>query len=416
MATLRKSLLELLFSGSYLRRWNDKLRPVELYEIDKQAHKHLVAWMLTVLNSRDFSASNRQKMQQIVVEQGIFDYLFRLIVTDIKPPILYKIKENPKDFKELSDWVLGQLQPVVEPFDAGFWGRLVAYHQRTTRNTPEDRILEAAHLYASHWEYTTIKPFNLLDEEDIEQSFITRLAELSSGPHAVLGVAQLQDPKTPLGRFAAFCGQLRFQIRWSGTPRVPETSVLGHMFLVACFAYLFSISLGACTARQVNNFFAGLIHDLPELLTRDIISPVKHATGALPQLVRSYEDQELESRIFGPLRPDTPDLVDWLRYYLGQDEGISSEFAETIRENGVTRKLASFDELQAHANRDDLDPKDGALIKACDHLAAFIEAHASVRNGISASQLHESLSRIRAQYRDQRFGSLSFRTLLADFD
>ena len=46
-----------MFSGSYMRRWNDKLRPVELYEIDKQAHKMIVAWMLTLLNSGGYSAS-----------------------------------------------------------------------------------------------------------------------------------------------------------------------------------------------------------------------------------------------------------------------------------------------------------------------------------------------------------------------
>ena len=48
MSAIRKSLLQLMFSGSCMRRWNDKLRPVELYEIDKQAHKMIVAWMLTL--------------------------------------------------------------------------------------------------------------------------------------------------------------------------------------------------------------------------------------------------------------------------------------------------------------------------------------------------------------------------------
>lgn len=43
MPAIRKSLLQLIFSGAYLLRWNDKLRPVELLEIDKQAHKMLLA-------------------------------------------------------------------------------------------------------------------------------------------------------------------------------------------------------------------------------------------------------------------------------------------------------------------------------------------------------------------------------------
>ena len=71
MSAIRKSLLQLMFSGSYMRRWNDKLRPVELYEIDKQAHKMIVAWMLTLLNSGGYSASDQLKLQQEVIERGL---------------------------------------------------------------------------------------------------------------------------------------------------------------------------------------------------------------------------------------------------------------------------------------------------------------------------------------------------------
>ena len=88
MSAIRKSLLQLMFSGSYMRRWNDKLRPVELYEIDKQAHKMIVAWMLTLLNSGGYSAPDQRKLQQEVIERGLFDYLYRLVTTDIKPSIL----------------------------------------------------------------------------------------------------------------------------------------------------------------------------------------------------------------------------------------------------------------------------------------------------------------------------------------
>ena len=98
MSAIRKSLLQLMFSGSYMRRWNDKLRPVELYEIDKQAHKMIVAWMLTLLNSGGYSASDQLKLQQEVIERGLFDYLYRLVTTDIKPPVFSRrvlCKSNP---------------------------------------------------------------------------------------------------------------------------------------------------------------------------------------------------------------------------------------------------------------------------------------------------------------------------------
>lgn len=424
MSAIRKSLLQLMFSGSYMRRWNDKLRPVELYEIDKQAHKMIVAWMLTLLNSGGYSAPDQRKLQQEVIERGLFDYLYRLVTTDIKPPVFYRICENEKDYKELTEWVLKELRPVLGAPDEGFWERLSAYHRNRDRTSLPDRILTAAHLYASGWEYNIIKPFNTFDEENqsIAESFTERLnalTDLYGVNELIQGHAFFSDSPTALGRFAKLCGQLRFQIRWADTPRVPETSVLGHMFLVAGYAYFFSLSLGACPARRINNFFAGLFHDLPELLTRDIITPVKRSVNQLPSLLRAYELQELERRVFGPLSAGGHDpLAERLRYYLGLvGEGVTSEFDETIRDSsGQVRRLGSFDALHADGNEDCLDPKDGALLKVCDNLAAFIEAHTSVRTGISSPNLHEAIARIRGDFRHRSLGPLSLGTIIADFD
>ena len=424
MSAIRKSLLQLMFSGSYMRRWNDKLRPVELYEIDKQAHKMIVAWMLTLLNSGGYSAPDQRKLQQEVIERGLFDYLYRLVTTDIKPPVFYRICENEKDYKELTEWVLKELRPVLGAPDEGFWERLSAYHRNRDRTSLPDRILTAAHLYASGWEYNIIKPFNTFDEENqsIAESFTERLnalTDLCGVNELIQGHAFFSDSPTALGRFAKLCGQLRFQIRWADTPRVPETSVLGHMFLVAGYAYFFSLSLGACPARRINNFFAGLFHDLPELLTRDIITPVKRSVNQLPSLLRAYELQELERSVFGPLSAGGHDpLAERLRYYLGLvGEGVTSEFDETIRDSsGQVRRLGSFDALHADGNEDCLDPKDGALLKVCDNLAAFIEAHSSVRTGISSPNLHEAIARIRGDFRHRSLGPLSLGTIIADFD
>jgi putative hydrolase of HD superfamily len=78
-----------------------------------------------------------------------------------------------------------------------------------------------------------------------------------------------------LRNFIDLCGQLRFQLRWSYLHRIPKTSVLGHMLIVAVLSYLFSLEIGACRKRCYNNYFTGLFHDLPEVLTRDIVHPVK---------------------------------------------------------------------------------------------------------------------------------------------
>ena len=87
VASIRKGLLQLVFSGSFMKRWNDKMRPMELVEVDKQAHKMIVAWLLFELNSQDLSPEDKAALGEDIVRGGIFDYLYRLVITDIKPPI-----------------------------------------------------------------------------------------------------------------------------------------------------------------------------------------------------------------------------------------------------------------------------------------------------------------------------------------
>ncbi len=418
MTNIRKSLLQFIFSGSSMRRWNDKLRPVELYEIDKQAHKMITAFLLYRLQCRNLSKEESLKLGEELIEGCLFDYFYRLVTTDIKPPVFYRIRENKEHFEQLTDWVLSELEPIVRPAGEVFWNKLVAYHHNAYQQEEESlaqRILNAAHLFASKWEFNLIRPLNYFDEElrDIDSSFTEQLQAMKD----IEGVDQLlASAGNPLVRIANLCGQLRFQIRWSQTSRIPETSVLGHMFVVAAYSYFTSLDLGLCKARCVNNFFTGLFHDLPELLTRDIINPVKKSVDYLSHIIHQYENDELERRILVPLRSaGYEDIVSRLSYYLGIEQ--DSEFGETIYdEHENIHIVSSFDELHTKYNRDACDGKDGSLVKACDTLAAFLEVYSSIHHGVASPYLYEAMARIRNQCKTINFGDFNLRTLVADFD
>ncbi|MBG0775060.1 MAG: HD domain-containing protein [Desulfovibrionaceae bacterium] len=413
MPSIRKSLLQFVFSGAFMKRWNDKLRPMELLEIDKQAHKMVVAWALFMCNSRGLSGEERLRLGGEIAEGGLFDYFYRLVITDIKPPIFYQIKANPEHYRKLTRWVLERMEPRVQTLGPEFWERLRAYFA-ADENTLSRRILSAAHTFASGWEFNLIKGINPRDDEfqEIDESFNKSLAE-----HAdLVGVDELMAGwESPLGRFGHLTGQLRFQKRWSQTPRIPETSVLGHMFTVACYAYFFSLTVGACRARCQNNFYAGLFHDLPELLTRDIISPVKRSVDYLADLVNEYERKELTRRVFEPLQAGGHgDICERLAFFLGL--GTGSEFHDTALVDGRPVRT-DFAGLQAGYNEDRFDPKDGELLKICDIMAAFIEAYTALRNGISSDQLQAAIWRMRSKYGRVSLGdAVHVGALLADFD
>lgn len=423
MPNIRKSLLQFIFLGAYMKRWNDKLRPTELFEIDKQGHKMLVAWLLCQENSKHYTLDERIALEHTVVEHALFDYFYRLVITDIKPPVFYRIKENSEHYARLSEWVIQEIEPILSPLDAQFWQRFCAWARQKPQQYAEkslaDKILEAAHIFASAWEFHIINQLDSYDEElpKIAASFEERLKSFSD----IEGMEKIREvhASDALGRFAALCGNLRFQKRWSQTPRIPETSVLGHMFVVACYGYFFSLAIGACKARCTNNFFIGLFHDLPELLTRDIISPVKKSSDNLDTLIKQYENEVLEQRIFMPLNNDGyHNITERLSYFLGIDLG--SEFAEAVLlENADgTRyiKGVCYEELQANYNTDFFDPRDGKLIKYGDSLAAFIEAYAAVHNGINSEALQAAIWRLREQHKHATLPPLHIGALFADFD
>jgi putative hydrolase of HD superfamily len=446
---IRKSLLQFVFSGSYMKRWNDKLRYGELIEIDKQAHKMIVAWMLCRLSGENMSPEERLDLEERVVEGGIFDYLFRLVITDIKPPILYRIKENPEHYQQLADWAIAEAEPQVRPLNAGFWERFIAYVRCPDAPGTATRILQTAHQYASAWEFSLLRPLNeAFDDElpEIESRFRSQLAlnadlpgvrelivglerGLQQGPVYFPAAQQLYLPMkevrdlaaassgllSPLARFANLCGQLRFQKRWSQTPRIPETSVMGHMFIVACFAYFLSLNIGACRARRVNNFFSGLFHDLPELLTRDIISPVKKSFAELGQLIRQYEEIELRRRVLNPLnQAGYQAITTRLGYYLGLE--TDSEFDDTIVDAEGKARQVDFQRLQREYNTDADDPKDGEALKICDILAAYIEAYTAMRNGIASDHIQQAFWRMREQNARRMLGDFHVGSLFTDFD
>ena len=46
MSALNPHILSLFFESANMHRWNDHIRPLDLTELDKQAHKAAIAWLL----------------------------------------------------------------------------------------------------------------------------------------------------------------------------------------------------------------------------------------------------------------------------------------------------------------------------------------------------------------------------------
>ncbi len=388
---VRKGLIERLYEAASILRWNDHVRPVELTELDKQAHKMVIAYVLAKFEETDKDATIDWLK---LIEGGIFEFLHRVILTDIKPPVFHRLMASKG--RELNEWVLKQLDKDVQGIKGDFKKKFESYLFDTDYAKFEKRILKAAHYLATNWEFKIIynvSPFIYGIEKTKEE-----IENQIEDHYDLIGVQKISLGKKSHG-FIDLCGQLRFQQRWAQSPRIPKTSVLGHMLIVAMFSYFYSVEIGACSKRICNNYIAALFHDLPEVLTRDIVSPVKSSIEGLDEIIKEYEKIQVDEKLL-PLLPSS--WRDEIRYF------IEDEFKSKIIKDGVLVKGISSSEINEKYNDNRYSPVDGELIKACDHLAAFIEASLSIKHGIKSRPLEEGRNGLYELYKSKVIAGYDF--------
>lgn len=394
---IRKELLELLFEAASIQRWNDHIRPEHFTELDKQSHKMVYAYVLAKIEEADRGA--KIDWPQLIAG-GLFEFLHRIVLTDIKPPIYYKLMAEKGD--QLNRWVIDQLKDKIADLKIDLVTAMENYFFSDSGSTLEKRILRAAHYLATNWEFSIIYRLNegLYGLEDTKAAIANQIEE----HYDLAGVQKLAlGQKT--SNFLDLVGQLRFQQRWAQSPRVPKTSVMGHMLIVAMMSYLCSLELDACPKRIYNNYFAGLFHDLPEVLTRDIVSPVKRAVAGIEELIKDIEHRQLEERIF-PLLP-----YPWHAELLYFTE---EEFSSKIMINS-TVNVVSTAEISKKYNEDRFSPLDGEVIRACDQLAAYIETFLSISHGIKSYHLEEGNRQLYNRNSNKIIGELNFGQLFSYF-
>ena len=360
-------IIDYIFSSASIQRWNDYPRMVELVELDKQAHKFIIAYFIAKLET-DINYTH-------LIEAGIFEFLRRVVVTDIRPDVFRKALQ--KKSKEINSWVISKLTPSLKDIDNGtFLQKFEEYLSNSEMYKKERFILKAASYLATKWEFSIVYQTSqfLNDIEDVKKSVDEEIEDY----YELIGVRKIALNKK-LAKIIDLSGRLRFQKRWAQTPRIPETSVLGHMLTVAIFGYFFSLEVNACDKRLQNNFFTALFHDLPEALTRDIITPVKYCVDELSDIIAEYEIEKIQDDIL----PNIPEILyDEFSYILGLYDGIKEEFQNKIYEN----KIQIVDDVSKY-NSNKYNAIDGLALKQCDKLSAFVEASLSISHGIKSKEL-----------------------------
>ena len=375
---MKKNLALKIFEGFSIQRWNDLVRPFDFVEMDKAGEKMFIAYLIG-----KYEENKGEKIDWTwMIYASLFDLLKKIALCDIKAPVQQMLKrEYSQEYMRLNEWVLNQYKSLLD--DDELFSKFTIYIGQKAGSFPiPAELKKSVHIYNAAHKYSTMRELEMLSVVN-EKERLTKIdSELRTEIQHYLDLEGLQKLITHQKEFDFLLKieQLRFQTRWNQTPRVPQTSVLGHCFYVAIMTLLLGRESNPkmCSRRVINNYFSALFHDLPESVTRDIISPVKQATDDLPMIVKKIEDEIVNKELI-PLM--APFYVDEVLYY------TSDEFSDRIMTSQGKIKQVSWDDLNEKYNSEEFNPVDGRLVRICDHLSALMEADISIKHGITSIHL-----------------------------
>ena len=361
---LTKNIVEFLFEAASMQRWNDHIRVEGFSELDKQAHKAMILYVLAKYEEGTGAEIQWKKL----IEGMLFEYIYRSFLTDIKPPVFHELVRECG--RELNTWVYGEVERRLPDLNPDFFSSLRVWFDNGSVSL-EKKLVSAAHYLATQWEFSIIYRLNE-GRYGIEETKREIEAELLR--HADLeGVRQIAF-QGPIKNFVDLTGQLRYQRRWAQSTRVPNTSVLGHSLIVAMYGYFCNQGRKVSDAQVVEDFWRGLFHDLPEVLTRDIVSPIKRNVEGLDSVLNLIELKLINEKIL-PLIPES-----WHQEMLHLTKGF----------------------------------KEGTVMKACDNLSAYMEVKLSEAAGVTDFQLKRGGAALEAQYKGEVIDGIDFGKLFEE--
>jgi putative hydrolase of HD superfamily len=130
---------------------------------------------------------------------------------------------------------------------------------------------------------------------------------------------------------------------------------------------------------------------------------VKRAVKGLDLLIKDIESKQVEEQIL-PLVP--PELHSEIRYF------TEDEFRSKIKVDGIIQTVTS-EAITSMYNDSALDPLDGEILRACDQLAAYLEAAISLEHGIRSNHIVAAFNALKKDNQHTVVGGIDFGALYA---
>jgi putative hydrolase of HD superfamily len=112
-------------------------------------------------------------------------------------------------------------------------------------------------------------------------------------------------------KYLAHIFRLSYSMRWNQYQRITPISVMSHKVVVAYISYVIGM-IG--NEKGENNdikemLMRAVYHDVPEVITGDIITPTKKAVPGFVELLEKVEETMMDDYLFGYITPQYKEFL-----------------------------------------------------------------------------------------------------------
>lgn len=286
----------LLFNGLGIYRWNNYPRVEMVCELDNTCFVLQTALVLLHIQEKNWYKVN----YDYVFKKTIISTFVKLIISDIDNSLKSDIKtKNPYLYKELEKKVL----QVLLSFELPEWLKkdIVLYQdewffEHKNEFFIEDTILSYSKLFAGYLEAY----FNSRVYDVYFQNILTDISQkMQDKKYKELSIyLDITKQGSDTFKYLLNVRKLQTLYRWNRLNRVYNISVMSHLYIVFVLTYFVSSLEGFTSKEQTALMKIALLHDIPECITWDIVSPTKKSIPWFYKLIEDIEKDQVDKNLF----------------------------------------------------------------------------------------------------------------------
>lgn len=283
------NILRLMLSrGLSMVRWNNFPRVVDVTQMDNVWATLHTALFLVSLEKQEYDSL-------YIIKKIIFSSFSDFVLSDINSGTKNTIKKLDSEMYDAVYWKAYKYFLKYEMPDClkndyenvMFWGE----------KEREDEIIYAAKKYVG---YQEALPNARVFPEMYEIYMQEMREELDRISHTVSSLKILQNTKK-YQSYLSHIFRLSVAMRWNQYARQVPISVMSHSVIVAYISYIIAMIENTHGAKNDiwELMMRAIYHDVPEVITWDIISPTKKAVPWFSELLEKVEAHMLDEYFFG---------------------------------------------------------------------------------------------------------------------